>query len=299
MKNIEIIIILLILFYYMNRSKKENFGHNFWDCKDNDCRMFHSDVCSDSDIEDGKCPTNKLKIYEEYKKNKKTTKFHNTKKNIANSIMFKNQQKDKTTSHHAQVNVCPEGNAGFKCRQKKECKNWGRKWEGNRCKKNCLPGTDGENCRMLNCLTKSAKDIFNQKCNESNYKDFFKGKLKGNFDVNKLTRSQCNEYLYTLFELYGGKPRDSSRPKEAINLGSNMCKDLNTVSGKNNCYNDVITQISKDVLKMNDSDIKNKLNCKNTSISTSATTKTEKTEKINLKQHENIPLQELCKKFGM
>ena len=46
-------------------------------------------------------------------------------------------------------------------------------------------------------------------------------------------------------------------------------------------------------IENNNSDIKNELNCKNTS------TINKKIEIINLKQHENIPLNELCKKFGM
>ena len=278
----------------MRKSKKEQFGHKFFNCKDDNCKMFHQDVCSDSDIEAGNCSAANLAKHEEYKKNKPNPNLQFTKKNIGTAIMFKdqqtaNQQTDNTVSQNAQVNNCPEGREGSICRHKIECKKWGRIHDGkSTCTKECINGPEGDNCRMLNCLTKGAKDIFKQKCDQSNYKDFFRGKLKGNLDVDNLTKEQCNEFLYTLFELYGGKPRDSSRPKEVITLENNMCKDLNTVPGKNNCYNDIIKQISKQVLKMNDSDIKKKLNCTNKNA-----------EHINLKQHENISLPELCSKLGM
>lgn len=286
----------------MKRNKKENFGHNFWNCKDdNDCKMFHQNVCSESDLNDGKCPQHETK-HNEYKKNKKNPKFQHTKKNIGQSTMFKNQntahqETDKTTSQHPQVNVCPPGNAGINCRHKKRCKKLGRKYDGNICTEQCFSGSEGDNCRMRKCILKSAKDIFKKKCDGPNYKNYLKGKLGANYDVNKLTRFQCNDFLEELFEIYAGKPRDSSRLKETITLESNMCKDLTTEStetDKNNCYNDILTQISKQVLKMKDSEIKEKLNCKTKSQNAQVNQDT-----INLKLSKNTSLKELCKKIGM
>lgn len=281
----------------MKSSRKENFGHAWGDCKDNNCRMFHANKCSDSEIEKDECSAANLAIHNQYKLNKPN---HHTKKNISKSIMFRNQQAtsnqqtDKTTSQNAQVNVCPEGNAGINCRHKKRCKKLGRKYDGNICTEQCFSGSEGDNCRMTKCILKSSKDIFKKKCDGPNYKNYFKGKLQANYDINKLTRFQCNDFLETLFEIYSQKPRDSSRPKESITLESNMCKDLTTESDKNNCYNDILTQISKQVLKMKDSEIKEKLNCKTKSQNAQVNQDT-----INLKLSKNIPLQELCKKFGM
>lgn len=93
----------------MNRNKKENFGHTWGDCTDDNCRMFHANVCSDSDIEEGKCSADNLAKHEKYKKNKPNQKYQHTKKNIGQSTMFKNkntahQETDKTVSQNAQVN---------------------------------------------------------------------------------------------------------------------------------------------------------------------------------------------------